>query len=181
MRQLSRPIALVAALLLAPTTLAVDTYDDGDPIPADMGVLVFKVERERTAHAAVSRRGASQIELRKVGSSERVTLGTPTRLKAILVPPGRYYLYSLREIEGGMDATGLSTAGEAFEVRAGQASWIGTMNLAIGASGTRIDIKQGDAELAELKDRFEALHASGQVLRVLMGGDAEPLVAPPQP
>lgn len=177
----SRALLLAAALVAAPAGFAADGYDDGDPIPADKGVLLLKVERERTAHAAVSRRGASQIELRMVGSSERVTLGTPSRLKGIVVPPGRYYLYSLREIEGGMSATGISNASEAFEVRAGKASWVGTMGVSIGASGTRVELKQGEPELAELKDKFEELHASGNVLRAAMGGDAEPLVAQPQP
>lgn len=174
---------LTAALIttVALVASAADTHDDGDAVPADKGVLIFKIERERTQHAAVSRRGAYQLELRMVGSSERLTLSSPNRLKGYVVPPGRYYIYSMRDIEGGMDVSNILTPGDAFTVEAGKASWVGTIKLIAGQSGIRVDIKQSEKERAELDDAYGKLVGMGVVQRVLMGGAPSPLDQNAQP
>lgn len=165
-----RSVFVLAALGSALVCAAADSYDDGDKFPTDKGVLIFKIERERTQHSAVARRGSFQLELRAAGTGERVSLNSPTRIKGYILKPGRYYVYSLRDMEGGMDVSNISAPGDGFIVEAGTASWAGTVVLALGASGTQINVVQGDKERAELSDKFMKLLATGVVRRVLLGG-----------
>lgn len=164
----------LCAALLPVLAWAADGYDDGDKLPEDKGVLMFKVVREKQQGGAVVRRGAWQLEMR-TASGKRLMVGNPTKLKAFLVEPGRYFFYALRQIEGGTEYTGMSGPSEALVVEAGKVSWAGTIHLEPGASGTRIYTEQGAEAKAELLDKFPDAVKAGIVQRVDLGAAPVPL------
>jgi len=175
MRLETRALVLLAALAVALPAAAIDKYDDGDPIPADKGVLLFSVEREKLKHSAVTRRGATKITLRQVGTDERVSFSLPTRIRGVVLSPGRWYLYSLDEVEGGLSADRISGPTESLVVEAGKATWAGKMFLQLGLSGTRITLVKGPDERKALGKSFKKTVAQGLVQKAELGGAPEPL------
>jgi hypothetical protein len=172
-----RHTAIAAALLCVSltATAATPTWDDGDAIPEGMGVLVFKVEREKLKSTG-AKRGAFNITLRQVGGDEDIRIANPVRMRGYLLPEGMYYLSAMRDIEpGGVDARGISNAGRAFRVQAGKVSWGGTWTVAAGAMSTQLAVSHDDDSLKEFIKRYGDALAAGLVMKSHEGNSNEGL------
>lgn len=171
-----RKTAIAAALLCLPLALlgAAETWDDGDALPEGMGVLVFKIERERVKMAGLRRSGAFVIQLSRVGADESFRISNPTRLRGYLLPEGSYYMASMRDVEvGGLDARSVSHAGRAFIVTAGKVSWAGAWQVKGSQGGTELYVEHDDDSRAEFAKRFKDSIAAGLAIKAFEGDRSE--------
>jgi hypothetical protein len=169
-----RKTVLTAACLCLPIFAwsGPKSWDDGDAIPENHGVLVFKVERERLRTTG-AKRGAFTLTLHRVGSDEKIVISNPTRLRAYLLPAGSYYLGTVRDIESASESRGVSNASRAFDVKAGQVSWGGVWRIAVGAESTQLAVSHPAEDESELREEFAKAFAAGQLLKAHEGGSTE--------